>query len=234
MQDRWAIHIDIEGFGTKWDDTIDAFLGLNALMEGIFLIGDNAYSEPPDRLFAYQFGDGFLIVSDFHEPNLDRAVLVCIALLRYVLSKGAIAKAAIAEGDLSGIEGCYPEVIRKRNVDGQVRLGHGLMTVFPVMGTALIRSVGLDKNSPSGPLLTMISANTTRISLDVLKIQKNDRLIFVNWLKSEPNGLSELQIAAGMEQFSESERISQLRNYIESNKELKKEWIENTEKYLLA
>jgi hypothetical protein len=233
MQDRWAIHIDIEGFGAQWNDTIDAFRGLNALMEGIFLIGNQVYSKPPERLFAHQFGDGFLIVSDFHEQNLDRAMLVCITLLRYVLSRGAVAKAAIAEGELSGIEGCYPEVIRKRNNDGRVFMGDGLMTVFPVMGTALIRSVGLDKKSPSGPLLTISSKNTARLSLDALKTHQIDNLIFVNWLKSEPSALSKLQIAAGIEQFSESERISQLRNYIASNTELKKEWVANAEKYLL-
>ena len=117
MQDRWAIYIDIEGFAAKWNDTIEAFRGLNALMEGIFWIGHRAFPEPPKRLFAHQFGDGFLIVSDFHEQSLDRAVLVSIALLRHVLSIGATAKAAIAEGDLSGIEGCYPSDIRKRNVE---------------------------------------------------------------------------------------------------------------------
>ena len=64
LQDRWAIYIDIEGFAAKWNDTIEAFRGLNALMEGIFWIGHRAFPEPPKRLFAHQFGDSFLIVSD--------------------------------------------------------------------------------------------------------------------------------------------------------------------------
>lgn len=233
MNGRWAIHIDVEGFGAKWNDTIDAFRGLNALMEGIFHIADRVYQEPPQRLFAHQFGDGFLIVSDFPEENLNRAVLVCIALQRYVLGCGAIAKAAIAEGDLSGIEGCYPKVIRDRNKNGAVFMGHGLMTLFPVMGTALIRAVGLGKKSPSGPLLVASSENSTHISPEFLKIPEENGLVFIDWLKSEPRGLSALQNAAGMREYSESERISQLRSYITSNPELNVKWIEGAEKYLL-
>jgi hypothetical protein len=42
--ERWALYIDIEGIGSKWNETtMDAFRGINALMQGIFRIGDRYY-----------------------------------------------------------------------------------------------------------------------------------------------------------------------------------------------
>lgn len=233
MTDRWALHVDVEGFGAKWDDTMEAFRGLNALMQGIFWIGDRAYQEPPDRLFAHQFGDGFLVVSDFHEAELHRAVLVGIALLRHVLSQGATAKAAIAEGDLSDIVGCYPEEIRKQPNRDHIIFGSGVMTVFPVMGTALINTVTIDKRSPSGPLLTVDAANRHRLPSDVPVHPADNGVLSLNWLLTDPPGLNELQGAAGMARHSKSERIAQLRSYIAANKGLSERWKNNAERYLL-
>ena len=233
MSDRWALHIDVEGFGVKWDDTMEAFRGLNALMQGIFWIGDRAYREPPDRLFAHQFGDGFLVVGDFHEAKLGRAVLVGIALLRHVLSQGAVAKAAIAEGELSDIVGCYPPEIRKQPDREHIIFGSGVMTVFPVMGTALINTVTLDKRSPSGPLLTASAADRHRLPSDVRLSSADDGVLCLNWLLAEPSGLAELQSAAGMSRHSESERVAQLRTYIAANEGLGKQWKDNAERYLL-
>lgn len=63
--DRYSlgINIDIEGFGLRYDQSMQALPPLNALMEGIFQIGSNKYNDDLTRLFAHQFGDGFVIVS---------------------------------------------------------------------------------------------------------------------------------------------------------------------------
>lgn len=233
MSDRWALHVDVEGFGTNWDDTMEAFRGLNALMQGIFWIGDRAYREPPDRLFAHQFGDGFLVVSDFQEAQLHRAVLVGVALLRHVLSEGATAKAAIAEGQLSDIVGCYPTEIRNQPDRDHIVLGSGIMTVFPVMGTALINTVMIDKRSPSGPLLTVDAGNRHRLPADVPTDSADNGVISLNWLQADPPGLDDLQRTAGMVRHSKSERIAQLRAYIEANRGLPERWKNNAERYLL-
>jgi hypothetical protein len=42
-------------------------------------------------------------------------------------------------------------------------MGHGVMTLFPVMGTALIRAISISKKCPSGPLLALATANRDRI-----------------------------------------------------------------------
>jgi hypothetical protein len=233
MTDRWALLVDVEGFGAKWDDTMEAFRGLNALMQAIYWIGERAYREPPERLFAHQFGDGFLLVSDFHEDSLSRAALVGLALLRYVLSRGATAKAALAEGDLSDIVGCYPEEIRRQPDRSHIVFGSGVMTVFPVMGTALINAVALAKRSPSGPLFTVDSTNRSRLPADIPIRTAENGVLSLNWLSPEIPALDALQTAAGMARYSKWERLAQLRAYISKNNGLSERWRHNAEHHLL-
>ena len=107
MDNRWAIHIDIEGFSALYPEGNDVMWGLNKLMVGIHRIGRNVFPEPPDRLFVNQLGDGFLIVSDFHEENLDRAASIAIVLMKFITSFSIFCRATIAEGGISGITGLY-------------------------------------------------------------------------------------------------------------------------------
>lgn len=235
MNQRWALYIDIEGFGAKWNDTtMGAFRGINALMQGIFWIGDRFYREPPDRLFAHQYGDGFLIVSDFHEQLLDRAILIGVALLRHLLAIGEIAKCAIAEGEISDIQHCYPREIRDQLEEASISLGHGVMTITPVLGSALINAVFLAKKSPSGPILSIATRNANRLSCGIRLTHVDSCVAVLNWLRGEPTGLAALQIAAGLAQYTEDERLRQLTAYIESNAFVKPEWVSNADKYLRA
>jgi hypothetical protein len=235
MQQRWALYIDIEGFGAKWNDTtMTAFRGINALMQGIYWIGDRYYREPPHRLFAHQFGDGFLIVSDFHEQLLDRATLISVALLRHLLANKETAKCAIAEGQISDIQHCYPREIRDHLEKESISLGHGVMTISPVLGSALIHAVSLAKKSPSGPVLSIAAENAKRLTCGVRVTLVDSDLASLDWLRGEPTGLVALQKAAGLAQYAEDERMRQLGSYIESNVYLKPEWIANANKYLRA
>jgi len=234
MGQRWALYIDVEGFGLKWNDsTMDAFRGINSLMQGIFWIGDRHYRDPPDRLFAHQFGDGFLVASDFHEESLDRAVLVAVALMRHLLAMGETAKCAVAEGELSDIQNCYPAEIRKRLQNWNIQFGSGVMTVSPVLGSALIHAVRTQKTMPSGPLLGLSLENSKRISSKVRLTPVNRNQALVNWLRGEPEGLEELQAAAGFPRFSEDQRAKQLLGYLASNTFPKRIWKQNARKYLL-
>ena len=88
MSDRWAIYIDISGFGALWEQGDKALWSLGQLMLAIFRIGRRCYPEPPDRLFAHQLGDGFVVVSDFHEPCLERCTAIAVALMRHVAASG--------------------------------------------------------------------------------------------------------------------------------------------------
>ena len=61
-EESWAINIDLEGFSKNYEDSEDrktyAIWGLHHLMDAIINIGNSVYRDPPERLFAHQFGDG--------------------------------------------------------------------------------------------------------------------------------------------------------------------------------
>lgn len=148
MNDRWGISIDVEGFSANYEHSEErktfAICALGELMDAVYRIGslcfpgtsEKNYSE---RLFAHQFGDGFIVCSDYPEPDASRAIAISIAILRHLILKGVAAKAAISTGDLSGIKGCYPQPMCDASED-RLDLGMGLMTIIPVMGTALTKA----------------------------------------------------------------------------------------------
>jgi class 3 adenylate cyclase len=104
MSEQWSLFIDIEGFSALWEHEVKVRLALGELMPGVFRVGQLCFPRDPERLFAYQAGDGFLIVSDFHEPSLDRCVSVAVALMRHVAgARGRFTRCSIAEGDLADI-----------------------------------------------------------------------------------------------------------------------------------
>lgn len=151
MNERWAISIDIEGFsahyecGEKGKDF--AIFALGELMGSIFRVGEQCFPGTPEknfseRLFVHQYGDGFLVCSDFPEPDASRAIAIAVALMRHMMVSGYATKSAISVGDLSGIQGCYPKPMRDAANDC-VPMGMGLMTTIPVMGTALTRAYKL-------------------------------------------------------------------------------------------
>lgn len=109
-------------------------------------------------------GDGFVIVTDFGEPSLDRPAAIAIALMRYVATTGIIAAAAIAEGDFADVIGCYPrEIFLANNRARGIDMGQGVMTLSCVKRTALIRAYSVGKEAPSGPFLTTAEARRNRI-----------------------------------------------------------------------
>jgi len=166
-------------------------------------------------------------LSCFEEKSLDRSTAIAISLMRHVLSSGGIAKASISEGGFSDIKGCYPREITEKEKNGSVPMGAGLMTIIPVMGTALINAIGLDKRSPSGSLLTIDAANQNRLSKDFTCREIERGLMSINWLKGNQSLVSEICDDAGLFNPSESERESMLKNYINSNT-LKPNWVRTT------
>jgi len=232
--ESWALYIDEEGFTQHWDDTMNAFLGLNALMEAICRIGMNVYPATVERLFCHQFGDGFLITSDFHEEDLSRSVLIAIAILRHILAVGRVARASLAEGNVSDIAGCYPKEVRDAPDRSCVYLGAGLLTISPVLGEGLLRTIKLDKKGPRGPLLLAKSKLQSRLNIDISITGIDDETILLNWLKGEPKGLLNIQKRANLAIQPEADRINKLTKYIKSYNTLNKEWTDSVDQYLLS
>lgn len=236
MNQRWSIWIDIEGFGRLWTDGDLGLNAINALMEGIWKIGSRHFPDPENRLSAHQFGDGFVIVSCFMEHNLDRCAALAVALLRYVTRSGCMARAAIAEGDFADIQGLRPKPIRDQfGEDGHdvVRLGHGLMTLLPVMGTALINANKLDsRNRAKGSILSIETCNLDRLSGGHISKPNPDRpeISVIDWLHSDSEALAALLNVFG-DEFPDSVTVeATIRQYIAA-KTPPKCWVDDTFKY---
>lgn len=201
IMNRWAINIDIEGFSLLWEKEDQVLRSLGELMLAIFRIGRNCYPGSPERLFAHQLGDGFFVVSDFYEDSLERAITIGTAIMQHVANSGRFTKAVIAEGELSDIQSCYPkEVLKELEGDHTVSLEMGLMTIFPVMGTALINSYKLAEKSPKGPLLLLEKSMSDRIPPEIAfrGIQGYDNLISVDWVHMDTQLLRKIQSCAGL------------------------------------
>lgn len=233
--DQWAIYIDIEGFSATYERGTQPLVSLGALMEAIYAIGSRCYPETPHRLFAHQVGDGFVISGEFGWPDLKQPTTVAIALLRAVLHAGGVAKAAISEGHLADVLGCYPERIQHlyaRSHGGAFSLGGGLMTVLPVMGTALINSVKLlhSSQTPSGSLLILPSSQKARLPAGVTSVELGE-LCVLDWLHGSYPELNGVIETAQLPPFSEAAMTTAVNHYIKKN-DLPKNWIDNTRLYL--
>lgn len=226
---RWAIYIDIEGFSVIYEQDITrALLSLGGLMEDIFKIGNSLFPEPPERLFAHQLGDGFVIISDFVEQSLERPISIAVALLQSTLLRGGTARAGISEGDFADIRGCYPDLIKEnRNDDGILRLGHGILTTFNVMGSALIRAVKITKKIPKGPCLLIDLNLKHKVPADIFpSINETNDTLELNWFITHLNGLNKIHECLEIDPLDTNILAKNMKDYLSNSasSSLSKEW----------
>ncbi len=104
---RWAIWVDIEEFSDLYRRHEScAIQSLGALMEALYYVASRAFCGDDERLFIHQFGDGFVVVSDFPKNSPKRPVAISIAVMRHLLCKGTASKASISGGKFEYIGSC--------------------------------------------------------------------------------------------------------------------------------
>jgi hypothetical protein len=233
VSDSWSIYIDIEGFSVLWDKDDQVLWSLGELMRAIFRLARQCYPREPDRLFAHQFGDGFVVVSDFYEESLERCATVATAIMRHVAGSGCFARGGISEGQLSDIQGCYPkEVLEGLERDQTVSLEMGIMTINPVMGTALTRAVGVHKVAPRGPLLAIHSSKASRLGASVSRMPIPDaELMSIDWVHMQSDLLTSLQQRARLNSPSPADLEASLDRYCQQH-DLPPEWKANVREFL--
>lgn len=233
-RDRWGLSIDIEGFSNKYEYSEDmktnAIMALHELMAAVIKIGRQVYpgrheNNFSERLFAHQFGDGFIITSDFYEKNTDRCIAIAMSLMRHMMMRGYATKAAISTGDMSDIKGCYPVLVRNSK-DDCVVLGMGLMTIIPVMGTALTRSHKL-LSRISGCVLALDASRFEEISNKVV-ISENRGVIKIDWLSDKLPLAEEISAMANLEYGDRDSLLKKFDWYIEQEPRPSNSWIEST------
>jgi hypothetical protein len=222
----WSLWIDIEGFSSIYNsDQTHALVSLGRVMEAIYKIGSRAYSSYPNRLFAHQFGDGFVVISDFPEDDPDRPIAIAIAIMRHALAAGGACKAAVSCGTTSDVVGCYPKVIRDNVKDGRIDVGDGLMTINPVLGTALVASVGLSRRR-HGAVLLVDADKFLRMSQGLISILDP---LTIDWIHSEFPLARELAKKAGLTYLEPEACEDALKSYIGTRgKTASRDWIAET------
>jgi len=192
----WALLVDVEGFSATYEADIQAMVSLGALLDATHRIGNMAYPESPNRLFAHHVGDSIIIVGEFGADPLDQPVAVGVALLQCVLRVRGAAKAVLAEGDFADVAGCFPDSVREAmgaTPDGRLRLGDGIMTVLPVMGTAWISAYRIqgDPTCPSGSLFVVPESIAGKLPKGVA-VTHEGSFALIDWVHADFPALTDL------------------------------------------
>jgi len=234
MNNRWAIYIDVEGFSENYEYSEDrktfAILSLAELMDSIVKIGTQCFPGDrdknfSDRLFAHQFGDGFIICSDFPEQDATRAISIAVAIMRHMIIKGYATKAAISTGDMSDIKGCYPKSVRDTD-DGRVYLGMGLMTIISVMGTALTKAHKLSSTQKGAVLI--LDEHLAKLDLpDGIKMKGSSGRC-IDWVYSNLPMSVEIAQSAGLATGNSQTLVEKLSSYCKQEPIPPSSWIEAT------
>ena len=234
VKGKWGLCIDIEGFSKKYEHSErmqnTAIMALNQLMSAVIKIGEDVYPGDPDnnyseRLFAHQFGDGFVITSDFYERNAERCIAIAISLMRHMMMRGYATKVAISTGGMSDLSGCYPERIKDSKCN-RVQIGRGLMTTVSVMGTALTRSNKL-LSRISGSVLVLDESRFEIIPRKVVASRKEEYST-IDWLSNELTLAQEISAAANLEYGDRDQLLKRFDRYITQEPVPPPYWVEST------
>lgn len=234
VNDRWAISIDIEGFSKhyEYDEARKTYAirALGELMNSVFLVGSRVFPGTPERnyaerLFAHQYGDGFLVGSDSPEADASRAIAIAVAIMRHMTMKGYVTKAAISTGDLSDIRGCYPSPMRDVQYD-RLELGMGLMTIISVMGTALTKAHKLAATRKGAVLI--LDKQLVEIGLPAGTKTRDPSSNCIDWVSSDLPLADEIAEKSQLRTASARELCEKLRAYSAIRPTPPDAWIEAT------
>ncbi len=228
-EEPWAINIDIEGFSKNYEESEErktyAIWGLYQLMEAIINIGNYVYINPPERIFAHQYGDGFLITSDFYEDSSERVIAVAVALMRHMLMNGYSTKSAISTGSTSDIKGCYPKPVQSPN-DGTIHIGTGILTTSPVMGTALTRAHKLSGHKCGMQMI--LDSNKFKSNPKLKYFEHSSEIKLIDWLSSDLPLADEIAVKAGLNLGNEKVLLEKLQTYLQTKPAPPESWVNST------
>lgn len=225
----WSLFIDVEGFSSIYKRDQARGLKLLSIMgEFIYETGNKVYPNVGERLFAYQLGDGFVIVPE-RVNDSKRAISIAMALMRCFVLSGGVARAAVATGSISDVLSCFSFA---KNGKSAFPMGEGLMVLNPVMGDAVINAYKLERIAVKGPLLfidqKLISElNGSRVIFD----RHCEEAYSVNWINSRDYETDKIMSVLGFGSSS-SEIISEaLEKYMMGNR-LDGRWVESAKRLI--
>jgi hypothetical protein len=231
MVERTAMFIDVQGFGALYGSDADSLWGLADLMEGVYRIGLGSVRIGIPRLFAHHIGDGFVLVDDGGVANVNRLVAAAVALHQFTLVKsGHFCASAIDKGTMADVVGCYPRNVRDAQTrDGVVRLGAGLMTIFPVMGTAIINTHRLLAQA-HGAVILLPKSHAASLEPGIRSTAVGD-IVFVDWLASDSPAIATAKEVLGLTRVGAAQ-LTELFETAVSRNRCEPEWIACTSRFL--
>ena len=224
---RWALWLDIEGFGSLYDGTFGkrAILALGSLIQDLYRIGTLVY--PQERLFIRQLGDGFIVEPDFGDLDIMRPLAIGTALQRAALMRGHCLKIGIGIGVVADVQSCYPREVMKNFKNGRANLGAGLMTITTVMGQGLIDANKVSGRA-SGPLLLIRPDLEDTIPQGHVPRLSRETHIEVDWIHLDLPETARIQGVLGAS-LDSLDCESCLRSYIGKNTSLSDSWRDSAE-----
>lgn len=230
----WGLFIDIEGFSKQFETDENAktraIMALRDLMDAIINIGEKVYPGIPktnysERLFAHQFGDGFVITSILSEGDIKRCIAIAVSLMRHMLLSGYTCKEAIAKGHMAGINSCYPDKVSESD-SGVINIGNGLMTTIPAMGTALIRAYQLSSKAEGS--IIIIDDDISPLHYNDMGIVKVNKNILVDWVSTDSILSKEISHSANLKYGCREELLKSFCAYISQEPVPKQSWVDAT------
>lgn len=150
--------------------------------------------------------------------------------MRAAIGSGIATKAAISVGKMSDVQGLYPEIVREKMEHSVAGVGAGLMTINPVMGTALANAYTAGKKHRGAVLLVdaPLAQEIPEWAASTNLPPASTSIAAVDWIHSEPPELRELCSLAGIPYVENAMAATALKRYVDENKGLSEEWKANT------
>ncbi len=232
---RWAIFLDIEGVSKIYpEDSLRLHLPFDAALDALYRIGSKVYPESPNRLFCHQVGgDGLIIVSEFAEGKPEVPISIAVLLMQVLLRKGAVAKGGISEGTFFDVQGCFPSLSAyPQEGERTFRLGRGILTIFPVMGTALINSHHFASIPPCGCRLAIDNSLMESIPDGLVVNDLDSKTSIVDWIHTKTLTMEGIISDAGLHIPNVNKLEALLVDYVRNTGELgSSEWGRNSLHY---
>lgn len=229
---RWAIYLDIEGTSRIFpSDEMRFFQAFDALLNALSIIGTKVYPETPCRLFAHQLGgDGLLILSEFAEGSPEVPISIATLLLQVLLTNNSVGKGGISAGRFADVHSCFPSLGDMiQSSDNVYQIGRGVLTIFPVMGTALINAHRLASRAPSGSLLAVDRALLGILPPGILLTKEEADFAVVDWVHTRTYVMEDILSKSGLKLPTPRELERSLVDYVCNIGELgEAEWGRNS------
>lgn len=215
--DRWAIYLDIEGTSKLYvKDEMVFFRAFDALLATLHKVGTRVYPETPNRLFVHQLGgDGLIIVSEFAEGIPEVPISIATILLQVLLMNDTVGKAGISAGTFADIRGCYPALTdMTKSSDNTYCLGRGVLTTFPVMGTALINAHRFASNAPNGSLMAVDRVLIEAVPLGVVLARQQANFMILDWVHTRTAAMESILFRSELDLPPSQELEKRLTDYV--------------------